>query len=306
MRLPRLRLPRPRFSLDWLGGLGDRRTILYAGYTAALFVLFLFVTFPHELLVRRALSGANRGPVSVDFGSVSFAWLNGYELNGFRVAPAEADGQPPYFECTHLWARPALSALLRGKPYDFLLGAELYGGVADGEIITNAGAVAASVKWKNLNLGLYQTLTALLEEGQLAGRVSGFLNFEGRTSNLAGGQSTGEITVEGAALTGAKVNGFIVPDLRLRQTKAKFGVREGRLEIQEFQATGDVDLQASGNILLHDPPQESVLNLRVTIQQGLTTPDAVKTLVALIPRPPGSKPDAPILITGTLERPHVR
>jgi type II secretion system protein N len=306
MRLPRLRLPRPQFSLDWLGALVDRRTILYAGYTAALFVLFLFVTFPHELVVRRALRGVNRGPVSVDFSSVNFAWLNGYELNSFHVAPAEADGQPPYFECAHVWVRPALGALLRGKPYDFLLGADLYGGVADGEIITDAGAVAATVKWKDLNLGRYRALTALLEEGQLAGRVSGFLNFEGRAPNLTAGQSTGEFTVEGAALTGAKVSGFTVPDLRLRQTKAKFAVREGRLEIQEFQATGDVDLQASGNILLHDPPQESVLNLRVTIQQGLTTPDAVKTLIALIPRPPGSKPDAPIMITGTLERPHVR
>lgn len=306
MRLPHFRLPLPRVSLEWLSTASDRRTVLYAGYTAALFILFLFVTFPHELVVRRALRAVNHGAVSVDFNSVNFAWLNGYEINNLRVVAADTDGQPPYFECPHVWVRPTLSALLRGTSRDLLLAADAYGGMAHGEIITETGALIASVKWKDLNLGRYRPLTALFDEGQLTGRVSGFVSFEGRGSNLAVGQSTGEFTVDGAALTGAKVSGFTVPDLKLRQTKGKFAIREGRLEIQEFQATGDVDLQATGNVLLREPPQESVLNLRVTLQQSLATPDAVKTLIALIPRPPGSKPDAPITITGTLERPHVR
>jgi len=306
MRLPRLRLPQPPISLDWLSAVADRRTVLYTGYTAALFILFLFITFPHDLVVRRALRVINRGAVAVDFSSVSFAWLSGYELSSFRVTALEADGQLPYLESPHVWLRPTLRALLRGRPYDLMLGADLYGGSASGKIVTEAGGLAASLKWADINLGRYRPLMALFEEGQLVGRVSGFLNFESRTAALAAGQSTGELMVEGAALTGAKVNGFPVPDLRLRQTKAKFALREGRLEIQEFQTAGDVDLQGSGNILLRDPPRESVLNLRVTLQQGLTTPDAVKTLIALIPRPPGSKPDAPITITGTIERPHVR
>jgi type II secretion system protein N len=305
MRLPRLPLPQVRFSLDWLGNLGGRRTVLYSGYTAVLFLLCLLVTFPHELLVRRALNTV-RAPVSIDFTGVSFAWFNGYEINGMRIASNNADGQAPYLECTRLWVRPALRALLRGNPYDFLLRADLYGGIATGEVIVNGSSMAGTLQWKDLSLARYRVLTALLDEGQLAGRLSGAMNFEGRAPNLNPGQSTGELFVEGAALTGAKVSGFPVPDLRLRQTKAKFAVREGRLEVQEFQATGDVDVQASGNIVLRDPPEESMLNLRVTIQQSLATPDAVKTLVGLIPRAPGSKPDAPITLTGTLARPHVR
>jgi hypothetical protein len=59
-------------------------------------------------------------------------------------------------------------------------------------------------------------------------------------------------------------------------------------------------------VVLREPLQESILNLRATIQQSLATPDAVKTLVGLIPRAPGSKPDSPIIITGTLAHPHVR
>lgn len=305
MRLPRLRLPPLGFSLDWLANFAWRRAVLYSGYTAVLFLLCLLVTFPHELLVRRALS-AVRAPVAIDFTGVSFAWFNGYAINGMRLASANADSRPPYIECTHLWVRPALRALLRGNPYDFLLRADLYGGIANGEVSINGTSMAGNVQWKDLSLGRYRALTALLDEGQLAGRVSGVLNFEGRAPNLNPGQGTGELLIEGAALTGAKVNGLPVPELRLRQTKAKFAVREGRLEVQEFQATGDVDVQASGNIVLREPPEDSTLNLRVTIQQSLATPDAVKTLVGLIPRAPGSKPDAPIMLTGTLARPHVR
>jgi type II secretion system protein N len=202
--------------------------------------------------------------------------------------------------------RPAFAALVRGNLYDLLLRAEIYGGTALGELRMNNGAVNANVQWKDLNLGRYRSLTTLFDEGQLAGRVSGSLDFEGHGAKLDAGQGTGEIALEGVALTGAKVSGFPVPDLHVRQTKVRFVVRGGRLEIQEFQATGDVDVQGSGNVTLREPLQESILNLRATIQQSLATPDAVKTLVGLIPRAPGSKPDSPIMITGTLGRPHVR
>ncbi len=77
MRLPQLRLPLPQISFEWLGGLGGRRTILYLGYTAILFLAFLLFTFPHDLVVRRALSSLSQGPVPVDFTDVNFAWIEG-------------------------------------------------------------------------------------------------------------------------------------------------------------------------------------------------------------------------------------
>jgi type II secretion system protein N len=306
MRFPRLRLPRPGLSLEWLGELGGRRTILYLGYTAILFIVFLLLTFPHELLIRRMLSSAGQGPVAVEFTDASFAWFHGYEIRGMRIESAGADGQTPYLECSHLWVRPALSALVRGNPYDLLLYADLYGGTAQGELLMNGRSVNGSMQWNDLDLGRYRTLTALFDEGQLAGRVSGYFNFESRGAKLEAGQATGALTLEGVALTGVKVSGFPVPDVHLRQTKLRFAVRGGRLEVQEFHATGDADVEGSGNVTLREPLQDSVLNLRATIQQSLATPDAVKTLVGLIPRAPGAKPDSPIMITGTLGRPHTR
>jgi type II secretion system protein N len=304
MRFPRLRLPRPRLSFEWVGALGGRTTLLYVGYTLTLFVVCLLVTFPHELLVRRALSSVNQGAVDVTFKSLSLGY-NGYEISNARVTPA-SDDQAPYLECSRVWVRPSVAALVRGNPYDFLLSADLYGGQARGEMSVAGGALNGWVQWRDIELGRYRAVTSLLDEGQLGGKVSGQFTFEARRDNLGTGQGSGDIAIDGGSITGAKVNGFTVPDLKLRQTRAKFQVRPGHIELQEFQSSGDINAQGSGQISLRDPLQESNLNLRVTVVTGLETPDAIKTLVALIPRQPGSKPDAPFTITGTLANPRVR
>lgn len=305
MRFPRLRLPRPRLSFEWVGALGGRTTLLYVGYTFTLFLGFLLITFPHEQLVKRALKNSlNRAPIEVDFKSLNLGY-DGYEIAGAYVAPATGE-QTPYLEFSHLWVRPSLAALVRGNPYDFLISADLYGGEARGELNAAAGALTGSLKLRGVDIGRYRTVTSLLEEGQLSGKLSGQISFETRANNLGAGQATGDLSLDAASITGAKVNGFSIPDVKLRQVRAKFQVRTGHIEIQELQTAGDVTAQGSGQIALRDPVQDSVLNLRATIVTGLETPDAIKALVALIPRQPGAKPDAPITITGTLASPRAR
>lgn len=304
MRLPRVRLP--SVSFDWLGRLGGRTTWLYIGYTSVLFVGCLLYTFPYQQLVDRVLSSVNTGPVTVDVKAVSFAWFRGWELTGLRLGPAAADGDAPLIEFSRIWVRPSIKALFRGNPYDVVMSAELYGGTLQGEAGLTEGNIAGVVQLQELKIGRYHTLTSLLDEGQIDGRVSGQLSLEARAGNLNSGQLTGELVVDGAALTAAKVQGFTVPDIHLRQTKLKFIVHGGRLEVQDLNIAGDVNVQGSGYIVLRDPPQNSVLNLRTTFETTLATPDAIKAAIALIPRPAGAKPDAPVNISGTLGAPKFR
>ena len=301
-----LRLLRSRLSLSWLGGFGGRVMLLYIGYTAALFVIFLLITFPHELLIRRVLGSVNRGPVTIEFSSASFAWIKGYELSGMRIG-SNKDGQAPFLECSHFWVRPALIALMHGNPYAVQMNADLYGGSAQGDFSMAGGTLVGNLQLHDLNIGRYRALTSLFEEGGLAGRISGELNFETRGGNLNSGQAGGELRLDGGSLTGAKLQGFgSVPDFHFRQAKLKFAVHGGRLEVQEFKASGDVNVDASGQVAMREPLPESQLNLKVTLETSLATPDPIKTLVALIPRPPGSKPDAPLTISGTFAKPRVR
>lgn len=304
MRFPRLSLPMPRLSFEWLGVLGNRTVWLYIVYTAVLFVVFLLATFPHDMVIRRAMSIVGGGD-RIKFTGARFAWHRGYELDGIRI-DGPSDGAAPLVEVSRFWVRPSLGALLRGHPYAAQLQAELYGGRAGGTLDFVGGALAGDLTWNSVDLGRYRTLSALLQEGQIAGRLSGHVDFESRGNNLEAMQGGGDIVIDGAALSGVKVEGFTIPDLAFKQIKMKGTLRSGRLEVTELIANGDVSVQGSGQVVLRQPLQDSSLNLRATILPTPTTPDGVKAMISLIPRPPGAKPDAPLTVTGTLIRPRIR
>lgn len=308
MRLPRLRLRFPRPSFDWLGGVLNRTVMLYTAFTGALFVIFLIINFPHDVVVRRVLSQIDLSPVELDFNSARFAWYRGYELQGIRLSEAGApDNTPPLLECTWLDVRPDLVGLLRGGLSGMSWDGELYGGSASGDwTVTPKGGGSGQVQFSNLQLGRYRILTAELDEGQLNGQVSG--NFTVQLgANRSSSQVAGQVTVKRPALTGAKIKGFTVPDLQFAQINGKLSLKGDRLELQEVQASGDqLNVQLSGQIVLREPRETSTLNLRATVQPSAATPDALKTLIALIPRRPNAPPDAPVLITGTFASPQFR
>lgn len=146
-----------------------------------------------------------------------------------------------------------------------------------------------------------------LDQGQLTGTISGSWSVEYASDDPASLQGAGELVLSRAALVGAKVSGFTVPDLSFSEARVKVALGNNRLELQEFSAAGDeVNVQASGNVTVKFPPPESVLNLRVTIQPGTKSPESVKALLALLPRPPGARENAPLSISGTLASPRVR
>ncbi len=308
MRWPRLRLPVPGLSFDWLGGVLNRTVILYTAFTTVLFLVFLLVNFPHEVVVRRVLSGVDLSPVQLDFRSARFAWYHGYELSGIRVSETGApDDAPPLLELTSLDVLPDLRGLLRGSLTGVSWDGELYGGRTHGEwAVTNKGGGSGQVHFANLQLGRYRTLTAALDEGQLTGTVSGDFNVQ-----LGAGprntQVTGQLTIRHPELKGGKVKGFTIPDLHFAQIGGKMSLKGDRLELQEVQASGDqLNVNLSGQITLREPAETSALNLRATVQPSAATPDAIKTLIQLIPRRPNAPPDAPVIISGTFGAPQIR
>jgi type II secretion system protein N len=303
LRLPRLRgLPRPNF--DALGGVLNRTVLLYAAYTLALFLVFSIVNFPHDVVVRRALTQLDLGPLQLDFKSARFAWHRGYELRGIQVSQPPVD--VPVLEVSSVQVLPELRGLMRGEFTGISLRGDLYGGSADGQWTIAGQGGSGQVTLSQLDLGRYRPLTMQLDEGQVSGQVSGAF-----TVDLSGGrraaQVTGEVSVNRPGMVGAKVRGFKLPDLQFAQAKGKLTLKGDRLEIQEFRASGDMlGVQGSGSIVLRDPPETSQLNLRVTFEQSAATPPEIKGALALVPRAPNARPDAPITITGTFAAPQFR
>ncbi len=301
--MPRLAIP--RLSFGWLGAFANRTLWLYVAYTATLFVAFLVITFPHELIIRQATHVLSGGPVTMEFSSAGLG-LRGYEIAGIKLVPTGSDPPVPVLEISRLSVRPAFSQWIRGNFSALSISGDLYGGQLDGQVIVSQGAVSGNFSWSDLALGKYRTLAANLEEGQINGKVSGQLTFEAKGAGFAQGGGSGDIRIDGGGLSHAKIQGFAVPDVKLKETRTKFKIGTGRLELQDTVANGDLNIQGSGQIVLKDPVGESVLSLRATITATPETPDALKGALMLIPRPAGAKPDTPLTITGTLSKPKLR
>jgi type II secretion system protein N len=308
--MERLNMRLPSLSFGRFDDVLDRQMVLYVVYTVVLFVGFLVWTFPYADVVGRVLGMVESSAVDVEFKEARFAWHRGLALTDVRLSSPTGEPPEPYLEVDTLWVRPNIRELLgmiRGNLYALTVDAELYGGSANGVLRVKDQVMSGSVDVNAISLGRYRSLTALLEEGNLAGRVSGQLSFEAAGPDIESGQASGEVRLENAGLEKAKISGFGVPDLHFANSQLNFTLRQGRLEIEELNAAGDeLNISASGQITLRDPLDSSVLNLKATVLPGKNAPDSIRGLIALIPKPRDAKPDAPVRISGTLHNPRFR
>jgi type II secretion system protein N len=307
MRFPRIRLRLPRISFDWLGGVIDRTVLLYGVFTLVLFLVFLIVNFPHDILIRRAVSQLRLEPIQLDFQSAHFAWHRGYELRGLQLLANGGGEMPPLLECSTVDLWPNLGGLVRGEFRGVSLDGELYGGHASGEWVVSDGGGAGHVELSGLEVGRYRALAAQFDEGQVTGQLSAAVTVQLNGSERRKAELNAELSIARPAFTGLKVKGFTIPDLQFAEAQGKVNVKGERVELQEFKATGDqLTVQLSGSITMREPVGASPINLRAILQPSAATPDGIKAMLALIPRRPNTAPDAPITITGTLGSPQLR
>lgn len=301
MQLPALSLP----SLPGgLFGFLRRPLVLYAFYTLGLFAIFLVVTFPHDVLVRRALDAAQNTAVDVSIRDARFAWWNGYEIDGIKITALPLkEGVPPLLELTRLQLRPEWTQLVRGNYSAGALWGELYGGSLDAQGRFNEAerTVDLRLDWTGLEIRRYRALTTWLDEGRVTGTLAGW--FEGQMPIGALPQGEGEIFLEQTGLTGGKIKGFTVPDLSIDDAKTKFILKGDRLEIPEAVLSGgEISMKVKGFITLREPLAQSIPNLQLTIDR---LPESVKPLVSLF-APRAKTLPAQLQVSGTLARMQVR
>lgn len=308
MQTPSLRITMPRLSFDWLEGFGARRFFLYALYTLVVFAIFLVVNFPHDVLIQRVLRQVDLGPVALSVADARFAWYRGYELRRLRLTDKQAPPDtPPLLQSSSVFVRPGLDGLLHGQVSSAYLDSSLYGGDLHAAWSTQDGMNRVTLHLNGLQIHRYEYLTRLLEKGTIDGLLSGALTLESRNTDVSSGRAAGKLEISRGALSAATINGFGLPDLHFDDIVLEFTLQNNRLEIQDFHADGEeLKLAGEGQVVLRQPAGGSVLNLRVSVVPGPNSPDGIRGLLDLIPRPKGSRPDAPIVISGTIDRPRFR
>ncbi len=302
-------MPMPSLALPSVAGgfvgFFRRSWVLYGIYTLVLFLVFIVTTFPHDILVRRALEMVPQNTVVVGIDATRFAWWNGWEVQGLRVnAVPLTEGAPALVELTRLQLRPDWGSWMRGRFSSIALWGDLYGGTADGRIAYGAGdppSIAAQLQWSGVEVQRYPALTTWLDEGRVSGTIAGW--FDAQVVSGGRPEGEGELFLQQAGISGGKIMGFTVPELAVDDAKSKFVLQGDRLELQDVHLTGgEIDVQLSGFISLREPLGQSIPNLKLSIQK---LPETLRPLVAVF-APRAKNLPAQLQLTGTLSRLQVR
>lgn len=305
MQLPSLRLPTLNTG-DWFEDFPARRVLLYSVYTLVLFLIFLVLNFPYRVLVDRILSDVDLSPMQVDVRGANLVFSKGLELRGLTLRRPDWN-RLPILEIPRSYLWPGLGGLMRGEISKAKFRGELYGGRVKARWVAGGDLQRSTLQVKDVQLARYPPLSDLFDEGQIFGLLSGYVEIESTGGDVASGRANGEIYLDRLGSESLVYQGLKVLDLYFEETKARFAVQNGRIEIEEISSTGpDILLAGSGQIGLREPIESSVLDLKLTIEPAPDAPPEVKGLLALLPRKRGAKPDAPISISGTLGAPRTR
>ena len=102
------------------------------------------------------------------------------------------------------------------------------------------------------------------------------------------------------------MRGIRVPDIAFPTVDAGAQVFGARLQLKDVRAAGDdLNFAATGDVLLREPVQQSVLNLRLTIDVPANAQPALRIATGLLPkRAPGEAPA--YTLKGTIAAPVLR
>jgi type II secretion system protein N len=280
--------------------------LLYSLYTTVLFLLFLVVNFPYLVFVQKILDEVDLSPATVAVEDADFAFWNGLELQGLTLRRA-GWSESPILEISRAYLKAGLGGLVRGKLSQAKLRGDLYNGRMKAKWVGGGELQRTILQVEDVQVARYPPLREIFTEGQIYGLLSGFIESEVRGSDVNLARASGEIYLDRAGSEGLVYGGLPILDVAMDETKVLFNVQGGRIEIEEFSATGpDAIISGSGQIALREPIEASVVDLKLTIEATADARPEIKGLISLIPRERGAKPDAPVSITGTLAKPRFR
>jgi type II secretion system protein N len=291
-----------------LGGTAGRGGSLlgYALFTLLLFLVCFVLTFPHDLLLQRALVGATAGlPIRVETGTGSLGWSLAYGLDALKVRARDGDAEP-YLAASAVRVAPSRLGLLRGNPFPVGIDAALYGGTLRGWIDPRPATFAVNATLAEVDLARYTGLRPWLD-GTLRGHLEGNVTLDGGGRGPAAASGDVHLRIPGLALEGTKIRGITVPDLHFTDVHANGTVKNGRMEIEELVADGqELTLRGQGNLLVREPFTASVLNLDLTVTPAAGAPEGLRLMMNMLPGTSAEGGARRVGVVGTIGRPTFR
>ncbi len=269
------------------GETSQTRARVIAGYSA-FFLAVLAVAFvwalPHERIVERALSELTRDqPVSLSFATARPRPPLGYRLD--EVVVASSDDPRRLLELDRVTvSTPLLGALgLTNTMMD--IDADVAGGTIDGTLARSDGTSAVHLVLEGIDLA--RATTALLPPpGRISGQLDLALDIAGDPARpRTGGEGTLVLALHNLSLAGLVARGLRLPDLSFDKIEVSAELHGMRLQVTSLEADGhQLAATLSGDVLLREPLERSLLNLRFDLKPGPTAPPGLSLLLKLLPR----------------------
>lgn len=279
----------------------------YIGYAVALFVLFTYLNFPSQQARAFVLTTLGRlGLHQVRIGAVQPLLPAGMTFKEVSVAH-EVNGQR--LELVHV---PALQIWLRRlPPFANPLRIGFEGGLYGGNIL---GAVEWQRNGQEPALGIRVDLqdirpaahpfVARLENPPFEGKLTG--NMTLRLSGAHWQDGNGRLTLQGAAgnIGSFEVKGVRLPSLTYEQLAGELELQQRSLVVKEFSMRGrDWQLEAHGNVSLHQDMLQSPLNLTIRVRASETLEQQLGMAGTFLKQRRDRRGFSAFKIGGTLERP---
>lgn len=282
---------------------GNRRAVLYAAFTIAVFCIALAYSLPHDLIARRIVDDATAtAPVDVAFRDVGLAFPNGYRFRGLTLSGRDLPELRLGIDELTIRA-PILNLLTGARAAAF--GGELLGGEVSGTVAEQGAGAAIELHLEDLDLAK-ASASLLPPPSEVAGRANVDLDLSGDGRSTRSSRGEVALDVRALALTKLAVQGITIPDLAFSQVRGRAKIEGTTLQIQELQAEGpDGDVGITGSIVIREPVEQSVLNLELRAEVAPNAQPAVKVAAGLLPPKPAGQPKR-WAIRGTLARPTVK
>ena len=265
------------------------RLLLPVAAVAAVFTVVLMLTFPTELLMRRAVESLTPagGPRLV----FEHAWLRPWGLHVEKLALERPDGTA-LADADWLTLTPSLTGLahgLTGRPWRARLGA--WGGTLDATLDREGSQDSVVLVWKDLDVA----------RSALVAGVSGVM--EGRaTVRPPPAPGEGYAIVRQGSWQGASVLVPGVGVLHADPAIVRWALRGNLLTLGMIELSGpELRVTGTGTVQLAEPLGNSLLDLDLALASG---PDAPPVLLDVVERlPPASATTRRLVIGGTLDAP---
>lgn len=274
-------------------------------YTLLCFFVFLFLTFPADVVLQRVIISATREmPMRIRYGHGELTWHRSAVVRDVTIEPTDANF--PTLKLTQLSVHPSWLGLFFGRPLPLVFQADLYGGKIGGTVEQSAEVFKTHLTVQRLNLSLLPVLPPG-GSGAIKGFLTGSGEVNGNLSQIFSLKGALELNLSEGSLQAGALGKVPVPPLQSLQGTLRTVMRDGWLNIADLTLTGDgVEARLQGSLTLSTPLTRSGLDLQVTTKTVGSPPPTLMALVSLLPVSPNTPGERRATISGSVAAPVMR